>query len=370
MLSSKPARRAFRGQLLAWFDDHQRALPWRHVDDAYAVWVSEIMLQQTRVSTVVEYFERWMEVFPTLEALSQAPVEEVLELWSGLGYYRRARYLHRAAKRVVEEHDGSVPRTVEELKKLPGVGPYTAGAIASIAYGQIEPLVDGNVMRVISRLYTIGGDPKRAPAKKMIWQRAGELVDRRRPGDFNQAVMELGSVICTAPAPRCSDCPVSRWCGGLASGEPERFPENGRSVAQRPMRARSCVVYTTDEGTRRFLLRRRPKQGLLGGLWEFPSSEREGKTWPVIADLARQLEPGLGVDAQAIELDRCMGTVEHVFSHRRLRMRVHELSVEKIEPEPLEVNDDRWRWVEEDKLHQVASAALLEKVERLWRTHR
>ena len=373
---SASTRQGFRAQLLAWFDEHQRQLPWRHVEDAYAVWVSEIMLQQTQVATVIDYFERWMERFPTVEALAIAEVEEVLEMWSGLGYYRRARYLHRAAGVVVDAHAGALPETVSELKALPGIGPYTAGAIASIAFGQPEPLVDGNVMRVLSRVDAIEGDPKRAPAKGYIWGLAAELVDSQRPGDFNQALMELGSQICTPGDPKCSICPVRPWCKGFSTGAPEQFPSPGRVIKQRPMRARSCVVYTEREGKRWFLLRRRPARGLLGGLWEFPSCEREGKSWPVINDLGKCLAPALGEEVTATELGRTLGTIEHVFSHRRLKLRVHDLRVPEIsskewgdEPKNKEDND-RWRWVAEDELSAVASAALLGKVERVWRSQR
>ncbi len=353
-----------RHSLLEWFDAHKRDLPWRHVDDPYAVWVSEMMLQQTQVTTVVDYFERWMARFPDVEELADAPVEEVLELWSGLGYYRRARYVHRAAQRIVKEYNAEVPSTVAQLRELPGIGPYTAGAIASIAFGKREPVVDGNVMRVISRLYAIEGDPRRAPAKEAIWKRAAEVVDPDRPGDFNQGLMELGSLVCTTGTPKCTICPVRQWCKGEAMGDPGQFPTPKKRRAPEPMRARCCVVHRRGEDGREFLLRRRPEGGLLGGLWEFPSCEREGKTWPKASLLERRIGEPIEVDGPQIKLERALGTVEHIFSHRRLKMRIHDLAVEHRR---CGGHDDQWRWVAAEELSQVASAALLKKIETLWR---
>lgn len=361
-LEDEGQRSAFRRAILAWFDAHRRELPWRNCGDPYGVWVSEVMLQQTRVSTVVEYFERWMERFPAVERLAEAPLEEVLEMWSGLGYYRRARHLHRAAAQVVDEYGGRLPRDISELRQLPGIGPYTAGAIASIAFGKPEALVDGNVTRLLSRLYAVTGDPKRSPAKGQIWKRASQLVDPDRPGDFNQAMMEMGSQVCTSDNPDCGECPLTVWCRAYGLEEPERFPESGKRPEQRPMRARCCVVVRDSAGTSEFLLRRRPDDGLLGGLWEFPSCEKRGTRFPRIADLATRVDDGLPMEVEAGDIGRTVGTVEHVFSHRRLQLRVHDLEVEVEEG----VGDDGWRWVARGELSEVASAALLDKVAALW----
>ncbi len=363
-------RAPFRRALLEWFDDQQRELPWRGIDHPYAVWVSEVMLQQTRVDTVIDYFERWMETFPTVEALAEAPVEEVLELWSGLGYYRRVRYLHRAASTVVDEYGGRLPESASELQELPGIGPYTAGAIASIAFGRQAPLVDGNVMRVLSRIFTIDGKPRRSPAKQQIWARAEELVDPKRPGDFNQALMELGSQICASTSPRCLICPVQQWCQAQATGDPERFPAPRDRPEQRPMRARCCVIYRDDGGARQLLLRRRQTGGLLGGLWEFPSCEQEGKTWPDVDSLAQTLagRSDGAIDVDADDIGRALGTVTHVFSHRRLKVRIHAL---QVDPGQGAVGDvTGWQWVDVEALSEVASSALLEKVEAVFDDHR
>ncbi|KAI3802053.1 hypothetical protein L1987_30177 [Smallanthus sonchifolius] len=216
-----------RSSLLKWYDINHRDLPWRRISEgeatddddeidrkAYAVWVSEIMLQQTRVQTVISYFNRWMDKWPTVHHLAQACIEEVNEVWAGLGYYRRARFLLEGAKMVVEE-GGKFPRSVSDLRKVKGIGDYTAGAIASIAFKETVPVVDGNVIRVIARLKTISANPKDKATIKNIWRLAGQLVDNHRPGDFNQAVMELGATLCTPLSPSCSSCPVSTQCSAL-----------------------------------------------------------------------------------------------------------------------------------------------------------
>ena len=352
----------FRRRLLAWFDENQRDLPWRYVDDPYAVWVSEIMLQQTRVTTVLDYYERWMKRFPTVEDLAEANIEEVLELWSGLGYYRRARHLHRAAAMVVEEYGGELPQSVKGLKTLTGIGDYTAGAIASIAFGQVEPLVDGNVMRVISRYYARDEDPKRGAGKRFIWEQAGRLVDPGRPGDFNQGLMELGSLVCTAKSPKCSDCPVRGGCQGFACGDPSRFPPSATPTRQRPMRGRVCVVHRVNGGEAEFLLRRRPADGLLAGLWEFPTVEVDGKNWPTVEELHGWLAEESETNQQQ-DLSKEFGEIEHVFSHRRLKVKIHQWDVSALH---WSTSGRRWRWVSEGELSGVASSALLGKVKRLW----
>ncbi len=343
----------FREGLLRWFEEHRRELPWRQAGDPYAVWVSEIMLQQTRVATVMEYFDRWMGRFPTVEDLAAAPVEEVLKLWAGLGYYGRARRLHEAAGQVVAR-GGEVPSTVDELRELPGVGPYTAGAIASIAFGRVAPLVDGNVIRVLTRWAGIEGDPGKGAAKREIWRLAGELVDRDQPGDFNQALMEVGSLVCTPRSPKCEECPIATGCVARAGGEQERFPQLPKRVEPKAMRGRCGVVSRQGGGGREVLLRRRPGKGLLGGLWEFPGVEAESTAWPTLGELKGLLESG---PIEAVERPRrAFGEVEHVFSHRHLRLRIHG-----VEADPGAAMEG-WRWVPEEELEQLQSSALFAKV--------
>jgi A/G-specific adenine glycosylase len=214
-----------RRELLAWFAEHRRELPWRGTPTPYQVWVSEVMLQQTRVETVKAYYERWMRRFPDIETLARADEGEVLGLWQGLGYYARGRRLLEGARWLVRERAGELPASTEELLEVPGIGPYSAGAIASIAHQKRAPLVDGNVVRVLTRLLGKGGDPARAPLQAELWAHAAELVPAERPGDFNQALMELGALVCTPKSPRCFACPWQGSCVAFAAGETSRYPE-------------------------------------------------------------------------------------------------------------------------------------------------
>jgi len=306
--------------LLAHYDATARALPWRGVDDPYAVWVSEVMLQQTRVEAVVPYYERWLETFPTVEALAEARLDEVLKAWEGLGYYRRARNLHAAARLVRERHGGRLPDDPADLRALPGVGIYTAGAVASIAFGVAAPAVDGNVRRVLSRLHDLE-DP--SPAE--LRDRAAELVPADRPGDFNQALMELGATICTPRAPDCEACPLAGHCEARARGVQEQRPRLGHRASIPERRFATAVVADPDG---RLLLVRRPPDGLLGGLWEFPSAELEEGSSPhdVAPDAVRRtVHPppapstdagaGDGVRLRSLELE--LEDVRHTFSHFR-----------------------------------------------------
>jgi A/G-specific adenine glycosylase len=256
--------RELRAALLGHYDRRRRSLPWRGETDAYRVLVSEVMLQQTRVETVARYYGPWLERFPDLAALADAEEDAVLKAWEGLGYYRRARNLHRAARSCRERPDGSLPSSYAELRVLPGVGAYTAGAVASIAFGEAVPAADGNVRRVLARLFDV-------PEPKPAWLRnaAAGLVDPRRPGDWNQALMELGATVCVPRAPRCEACPVSAWCRARAVGTEAERP--GRAVRREPRRATFALAVLRDGA--RVLLERRPAEGLLGGMWAFPERE-------------------------------------------------------------------------------------------------
>ncbi|MEM7417235.1 MAG: A/G-specific adenine glycosylase [Gemmatimonadota bacterium] len=252
---------ALRRGLLDLYDRAARDLPWRRETDPYRIWVSEIMLQQTRVETVIRYYERWVERFPDLEALASAPEDEVMKAWEGLGYYRRARHLHGAAQVVRDRHDGEVPGDLMTLRSLPGVGEYTAGAVASIAFGVVAPAVDGNVKRVLARLFDI---PR--PTAAWLRRRAEELVDPARPGDWNQSLMEFGATVCTPRAPRCATCPVRTHCAAHAAGTVLERPAPSKRASVR--QTEIAIVVLEHEG--RVLLTRRPPDGLLGGLWAFP----------------------------------------------------------------------------------------------------
>jgi A/G-specific adenine glycosylase len=278
-VESKTARAIGRA-LLAWYEKHRRALPWRQSLDPYAVWVSEMMLQQTQVATVIPYFQRWMQRFPDVATLARAEESEVLHAWQGLGYYSRARNLQRAAVLMVAEHGGRVPDAVDALRALPGIGPYSAGAIASIAYGRTEPLVDGNVIRVLSRLFALRGNPNRAPLKRELWAHARALVPGHAPGDFNQALMELGATVCTPRAARCNVCPLSKQCQALAQGLVEQLPEL-------PTRAKPTVVHMVaaiaTRGGRVLVTKLSPDAPRWAGMWLFPNAEVSPQETPEAA---------------------------------------------------------------------------------------
>lgn len=294
-----------RRRLLEFFDDRARDLPWRATDDPYAIWVSEIMLQQTRVDTVIPYFERWLERFPDVESLAAAEEDEVFRLWEGLGYYRRARFLHAAARRLVDRHDGLLPRTTEALRELPGIGVYTAGAIASIAFGRPVPAVDGNVRRVLARLFD---EPSPTASELESW--AGSLVDRDRPGDFNQALMELGATVCTPRSPRCEVCPLGSLCRARERGTVDERPAPTKRKAVPSVEYGVAVLVREGEGGWRAGLVRRPDDGMLAGLREFPAVEKgDGEAAEPAA--ARAAE-GVGV---AVDEGTGLDPVRHVYSH-------------------------------------------------------
>lgn len=260
--------------LLDWFDRHRRDLPWRHTRDPYLVWLSEVMLQQTRVETVLPYYNRFVEKFPTVADLARAEVDEVLALWSGLGYYRRARQLHAAAVRVAAAMRAGrgFPRTVEELRELPGVGAYTAAAVASIAFDAPVPVLDGNVERVLSRWLALELDPKGGPARERLLEAAAGLLVPGRPGDGNQALMELGATICVPKRPKCLLCPIRPGCAGAAEGDPERYPV-ARPKRERERRRLTVAVAERDGSV--LLFRRPDASPLLAGTWELPWIEGE-----------------------------------------------------------------------------------------------
>ncbi|HEX3555715.1 MAG TPA: A/G-specific adenine glycosylase [Thermoanaerobaculia bacterium] len=251
--------------LLAWFDLHRRNLPWRRTRDPYRIWLSEVMLQQTRVETVLPFYNRFLERFPTVEDLAAAGTDEVLALWSGLGYYRRARQLHAAARRIAEL--GTFPSTLEGLLALPGVGAYTAAAVASIAFGVATPVMDGNVERVLSRCLALDEDPKSGSARRQLLAAAAGLLDPERPGDGNQALMELGATLCSPRRPKCLLCPLRPGCRAAREGDPERYPV---ARAKRQGERHRLVAAVVEKGGRVLLFRRPEDSVLLAGTWELP----------------------------------------------------------------------------------------------------
>ncbi|HUP20489.1 MAG TPA: A/G-specific adenine glycosylase [Gemmatimonadota bacterium] len=296
---------AIRRRLLEFFDREKRVLPWRVDRDPYRVWVSEVMLQQTRVETVIPYYVRWLARFPDLPALAAAERDAVLEAWAGLGYYSRARNLHDAARVVRDALDGEIPSTAEGLRALPGVGPYVAGAVASIAFGRAEPAVDGNARRVLARLFDLD-----SPTDRELRERAAELVPEDRPGDFNQALMELGATVCVPRSPRCGECPLESLCRSRARGTVESRPPPRRRPAVPTFRIGTAVVVSP---AGRALLARRREDGLLGGMWEFPGAEAGRSPARAARALAERLVGDAFGDRPARRIDR----VDHLFSHRR-----------------------------------------------------
>lgn len=294
--------------LLAWFDAGHRDLPWRRSGDPYAIWVSEIMAQQTRVETVIPYYERWLARFPTVADLAAASEDDVFALWQGLGYYSRARNLLRAAQVVMAEHAGALPRTAEALVTLPGVGRYTAGAIASIAFGEAAPLVDGNVTRVFARLFAIEDDVRATPTQKRLWAIAEALVPARRPGDHNQALMELGAVVCTPTSPACDACPVGDLCQGREHAD--RLPYKKPKKKPRP-ETRFAFEARSEEGD--LLVGRNPSGTLLGGMWQYPMVEAAPES-----DAAAAFATLSGLDPASFRIDATADAVIHVFSHIRM----------------------------------------------------
>jgi len=303
-----------RGALLDWYDTHKRDLPWRRTRDPYAVWVSETMLQQTRVETVIPYYERFLARFPDVESLASADGEEVYALWTGLGYYSRARNLQAAARAVVGEHGGRLPEEAGALRGLPGVGRYTAGALASIAFDRPEPAVDGNVVRVLARLLGVRDDTGRRPVMERFWQTAAELVRGPRPGQLNQALMELGATVCRPRSPICTACPLESLCDAARLGDAEALPIKRK---KRPPRSVEAVAAWL-ERRGRVLVVQRPQGGLLGGMWELPGGEIEGDASAGQA-LRRHLAQRLGL---AVTHAERVGEIEHLFTHRRLRLHV------------------------------------------------
>ncbi len=344
--------------LLDWYDQHRRPLPWRDNTDPYRVLVSEVMLQQTRAETVGPYFERWTTRFPTVEALAEADQEEVLGLWSGLGYYSRARNLHRTAMIVCDRNGGRIPDTAEALRELPGIGEYTAGAVASIAFGRCEPAVDGNARRVLARLFDL-----EAPTPSELRQLAGGLVANDRPGDFNQALMELGARVCRPRSPECQSCPLQAPCLSHARGTVDLRPAR-RPRTSIPTYAigTAVIVSTTD----RALLTRRPENGLLGGMWEYPGLQVDQDEEPIAAAARaiRELFGDIAVESWSDGGE--LTEITHTFSHRRHLYRAFGFRISD-EPVP-DLSSTDWtdaRWCSADALAELPLSAAQRKLAQI-----
>lgn len=323
--------------LLAWYDQHARTLPWRGIHDPYRTWVSETMLQQTRVETVIGYYERFLARFPTVADLAAAPEDDVLKMWEGLGYYSRARNLHKGAKQVMADFGGVIPFTVDELRKISGIGPYTAGAIASIAFDQPVPAVDGNVIRVVSRLRGIRENVGIPSVRRTLEGEAASLVPNERPGDFNQAVMDLGATICVPGTPACEKCPLQGECDAFAAGDAEDLPVLPRKNPPKVFDYAVCLIFSGD----RVLMRQRT-EAMLRGLWVFPMVE--GKlTLRQLPSAVKKLTRLSVADVQSA------GEAKHVFTHQIWQMQLNTMSA----PENAEAPAG-YRFIPVDEMKNIA----------------
>ncbi len=316
--------------LLAWYRDHARDLPWRRTRDPYRVWVSEVMLQQTRVAAVLDYYRRFLEAAPDLGALAELPEDQLMKLWQGLGYYSRARNLQKAAKQIATDYDGVFPGGYEAIRALPGIGDYTAGAIASIAFGLPTPAVDGNVLRVAARVCGDEGDAASPAMKKRVTAALAELIPLDAPGEFNQALMELGATVCLPNgAPLCERCPAAPFCRAFQEGRTAELPVKAPKKERRMERRTVYLLFF--EGS--VALRRRPERGLLAGLWEYPSELEDGTDWLERWGLAPE------------KLERA-GTGKHIFTHIEWHMTA--LAAELSSPDLPE----GWVWADRRALRE------------------
>ncbi|MEB3294074.1 MAG: A/G-specific adenine glycosylase, partial [Synechococcales bacterium] len=322
-----------RRSLLQWYQQVGRSLPWRNIQDPYAIWISEIMLQQTQVKTVIPYYDRWLTQFPTVTALATADQQAVLKAWEGLGYYARARNLHKAAQRIVTQHGGQFPTDFASVIALPGIGRTTAGGILSSAFNLPWPILDGNVKRVLARLIALELPP--AKALDRLWEVSAQLVSPRQARDFNQALMDLGATLCTPQKPDCDRCPWKLPCRAYNLGVQTKIPMT-ETKAPLPHKVIGVAVIWNDQGE--ILIDRRKQEGLLGGLWEFPGGKLEaGETIPDC--IVREIQEELGI---AIAVGEELIVVEHTYTHFKVRLHVHYCRHLSGEPQAIECDEVKW----------------------------
>ncbi len=360
-IQDSPLRKSFQKSLLAWYHKHKRDLPWRRTKDPYAIWLSEIMLQQTTVKTVIPYFERFLKKFPTLVDLAKGTETDYLKLWQGLGLYNRIRNLHKAAQIIVEQYRGKIPSTKKELIQLPGLGDYTAAAVASIAFGEKEAVVDGNVIRLLSRLFAYKEDIQKKESRIFFQEKANKLLSENRrgescirpgdhkapagrdrpykihPGDFNQAMMELGATICTSQNPLCLLCPVRQFCQAFKKGTPEKFPVKNKKITYKSQKY-ACLIYRRKN---QILLRQRKKNEIMSGLWEFPLKE-----------IRKELDDAIGN----------MRPVSHTIMNRRMTIFPVFKKTNSLPPS-LRKNV---RWASLEKLDHFPLSTITRKIIREW----
>jgi len=326
--------------LLGWYRKERRDLPWRRSRDPYAIWVSEIMLQQTQVITVLPYFDRWMKAFPTVEDLASAPESKVLKLWEGLGYYSRAKNLKKAAALVADQYAGQLPSTRKEILALPGIGPYTAGAILSIAFGLRAPVLDGNVKRVLSRLRRLNENGKTSKSEKILWAEAERLLPDEDVGDFNQALMELGAQVCLPQKPQCMICPLKKNCQALLQGDVENFPPPKPQPVIQKIEVSAAVLFQRGK----VYIQQRGEKGLMAGLWEFPGGKIEEDESPEDCIL-REIREELGLE---MEIEEKMTTIRH--SYTQFRVTLHVFKGRLLSGNLTPTACQNWKWVWPKKL--------------------
>jgi A/G-specific adenine glycosylase len=326
-------------ELLDWFDRNKRFLPWRENRSPYSVWISEIMLQQTRVESVIPYFLRWMDRFPNICVLADSEEQTVLRLWEGLGYYSRARSLHRTANIICRKMDGIFPSEPKEIEKLPGIGKYTAGAIASIAFGKAVPAIDGNIRRIYSRIRDINLPARSTESEKTLWQLAADILDHDRPGDYNEALMDLGTAICTPTNPLCEVCPIISDCQAFRN---QTVAERPVVIAAKPiphyMVTAAVILKREKNRPDRYLLAQRPAKGLLGNLWEFPGGKIEGDETPEEC-IQREIREELAVQ---VIIKTPFGKYKHAYTHFRVTLNAFLCEIEKQIPQPVEAQAIEW----------------------------
>ncbi|MBN2124818.1 MAG: A/G-specific adenine glycosylase [Deltaproteobacteria bacterium] len=346
--------------LLAWYTRNKRDLPWRKTRDPYRIWVSEAMLQQTRVETVIPYYNRFLSEFPNIRTLAQAPLEHVLKVWENLGYYSRARNLHAAAGIILQRMEGEIPKDGDSLLALPGVGPYIAAAIRSLAFGERVPALDGNVRRVLCRILAIRIPLDRPVAQKRISRLAEQALQSIDSSSFNQGLMDLGAQVCTPRNPSCTQCPLEHLCLARGKGIETTVPVKRK---RRPLPLRDAVAAVLHDRRNRLLVVRRPGSGLLGGLWKFPGGVTEAGEG-IEEALERTVMKELGI---RVRVGRPLASVKHAYSHFRIRL--HAFACEKTGGRPRPLGCEAWRWVEPDRVEELplsrAERKLIEALERL-----
>jgi A/G-specific adenine glycosylase len=322
-----------RQSLLTWYQDQGRQLPWRNQSDPYKIWVSEIMLQQTQVKTVIPYYQRWLRQFPDINSLAQADLQSVLKVWEGLGYYTRARNLHQAAQHIQAEYEGKFPNTLETVLKLKGIGRTTAGGILSAAFNQPVSILDGNVKRVLSRLIALSVTPN--AGIKQLWAVSDEILDPVNPRDFNQALMDLGATVCVKNRPKCLLCPWQKFCVAYQKGIQNQLP---MSETKPPLPHKKIGVAVILNTQNEILIDRRPASGLLGGLWEFPGGKIE-ENETVVDCIKREIKEEIDIE---IEVGEHLMTIDHAYTHFKVTLNVYLCRYLSGEPKPIECEEIRW----------------------------